>query len=100
MWLLWFESIEGETNQGREEVESLGFVVISLTCTLGWSEALHPENHKLRMALICLRIVLILSGTLYESVLSPSPESVVDMVILSTLGYFVIFVNFTGCSLG
>jgi len=27
----------------------------------------HQEKHKLLMALICLRIVLILSGTLYQS---------------------------------
>jgi len=30
-----------------------------------WS--VHQEKHKLLMALICLRIVLILSGTLYQS---------------------------------
>ena len=28
---------------------------------------IHQEKHKLLMALICLRIVLILSGTLYQS---------------------------------
>ena len=31
----------------------------------GWWK--HQEKHKLLMALICLRIVLILSGTLYQS---------------------------------